>query len=74
MSALIRLDLPTLERPANAISVPRIGGSEASEPGGGDELPVAGEQAPAGFDFVASEVRGGHVCHRQFRWREQSAR
>src|SRR3569832_942103 len=32
VSALIRLDLPTLERPANAISVPRIGGSEATEP------------------------------------------
>src|SRR5882672_7131515 len=30
-SALIRLDLPTLERPANAISMPRIGGSDADE-------------------------------------------
>src|SRR5437879_981801 len=30
--ALIRLDLPTLERPANAISTPRIGGSAAAEP------------------------------------------
>src|ERR1700688_294137 len=30
--ALTRLDLPTLERPANAISVPRIGGSETAEP------------------------------------------
>src|SRR5947209_10117892 len=29
VSALIRLDLPTLERPANAISMPRIGGSAA---------------------------------------------
>src|ERR1043165_562018 len=29
--ALIRLDLPTLERPAKAISVPLIGGSEAGE-------------------------------------------
>src|SRR5947209_7364285 len=29
VSALIRLDLPTLERPANAISMPRIGGSTA---------------------------------------------
>src|SRR6185437_13332021 len=31
VSALIRLDLPTLERPASAISMPRIGGSELSE-------------------------------------------
>src|SRR5215467_14103661 len=31
VSALIRLDLPTLERPANAISMPRIGGKTASE-------------------------------------------
>src|SRR5690348_15648659 len=30
-SALIRLDLPTLERPANAISMPRILGSDSSE-------------------------------------------
>src|SRR6185437_6810856 len=30
VSALIRLDLPTFERPAKAISVPRIGGSEAA--------------------------------------------
>src|SRR5215467_1121398 len=29
VSALIRLDLPTLERPANAISMPRIGGKAA---------------------------------------------
>src|SRR5438874_274508 len=31
VSALIRLDLPTLERPAKAISVPRIGGSDSKE-------------------------------------------
>src|SRR5665213_1475073 len=30
--ALIRLDLPTLERPDSAISVPRIGGSDTGEP------------------------------------------
>ena len=58
VSALIRLDLPTLERPAKAISVPRIVGSEASEPGGGDELPVAGEQAAAGVDLAAGEGFG----------------
>src|SRR3984893_4188609 len=29
--ALIRLDFPTLERPAKAISVPRMGGSEAMD-------------------------------------------
>src|SRR4051812_5426783 len=32
VSALIRLDLPTLERPAKAISTPRIAGSAGSEP------------------------------------------
>src|SRR5258708_28233820 len=32
VSALIRLDLPTLERPANAISGALIGGTESSEP------------------------------------------
>src|SRR5512144_1443363 len=32
VSALIRLDLPTLERPAKAISMPRIGGNDAGVP------------------------------------------
>src|SRR6476469_4785303 len=32
VSALIRLDLPTLERPAKAISTPRIDGSDAGVP------------------------------------------
>src|ERR1700722_5289952 len=31
VSALIRLDLPTLERPANAISMPVAGGSDSKE-------------------------------------------
>src|ERR1700704_4148144 len=31
VSALIRLDLPTLERPAKAISTPSGGGSDSSE-------------------------------------------
>src|SRR3954447_23584434 len=31
VSALIRLDLPTLERPANAISRPAIGGSDSAD-------------------------------------------
>src|SRR5262249_19851646 len=31
VSALIRLDLPTLERPAKAISTPCIGGSDSNE-------------------------------------------
>ena len=61
VSALIRLDLPTLERPANAISVPRIGGSEAGEPAAATKLPVAGEQAPAGLDFAAGEFLGRHA-------------
>ena len=55
VSALIRLDLPTLERPANAISMPRIGGSAVDEPAAADELPVAGEQLAAGFDLGAGE-------------------
>src|SRR6185437_13229264 len=32
VSALIRLDFPTLERPANAISTPAAGGSVSYEP------------------------------------------
>src|ERR1700749_4083005 len=32
VSALIRLDLPTLERPANAISTPAIDGNDAKDP------------------------------------------
>ena len=31
VSALIRLDLPTLERPATATSMPRVGGSDETE-------------------------------------------
>src|SRR5690242_15194041 len=31
VSALMRLDLPTLERPANAISTPSIGGSDSND-------------------------------------------
>src|SRR5215470_4407971 len=31
VSALIRLDLPTLERPANAISTPAVGGSDSND-------------------------------------------
>ena len=58
VSALIRLDLPTLERPAKAISMPRIGGSASTEPAAAGELPVAREQLAAGFDFGAREGRG----------------
>src|SRR5438105_15403497 len=32
VSALIRLDLPTLERPANATSAPAMAGSASTEP------------------------------------------
>src|SRR5882672_1886832 len=32
VSALIRLDLPTLERPATAISTPFIAGSDSNDP------------------------------------------
>src|SRR6202008_1811096 len=39
VSALIRLDLPTLERPANAISTPFIGGSRSAVPAGAGKCP-----------------------------------
>src|SRR5579864_8084104 len=38
VSALIRLDLPTLERPDSAISDPRIGGSDTAEPAAATKL------------------------------------
>src|SRR5215467_10361784 len=56
-SALIRLDLPTLERPAKATSSSRIGGSDASE-----AAAVAKRQAPANSLRPASmslAVNGG---------------
>ena len=51
VSALIRLDLPTLERPAKAISTPRILGSDSGEPAAHGEVPRLREQAAAGFDL-----------------------
>src|SRR6266403_1690790 len=42
VSALIRLDLPTLERPAMATSMPRIGGSAPA-----DRAAAANRQSPA---------------------------
>src|SRR6476619_7862932 len=42
VSALIRLDLPTLERPAMAASMPRIGGSAPADPAA-----AANRQSPA---------------------------
>src|SRR5262249_39353624 len=53
VSALIRLDLPTLERPANAISRPRIGGSVAAEPA-----------APANRQSPPNSVRPGSIAAR----------
>src|ERR1700756_3118871 len=57
--ALIRLDLPTLERPANAISGPAIGG--------GDEGPLAGEQPTPGLYFGRSEfpTNAAGIAHRR---------
>ncbi len=52
VSALSRLDLPTLERPASAISVPRAAGSEAGEPAAATKRHVAGEQLAAGLDLA----------------------
>ena len=72
VSALIRLDLPTLERPAKAISSPRIGGSTSNVSGGVEELPVAREQLAAGFDLVGGEV--GHSNRHMRRASREGAR
>ena len=45
VSALIRLDLPTLERPANAISMPRVLGSDSIEPAAVAKPPLAARTA-----------------------------
>jgi hypothetical protein len=55
VSALIRLDLPTLERPAKAIS------RRLDRGRGPDEAPVAGEQFSALFD----QLRIGFGGHRR---------
>ena len=49
VSALIRLDLPTLERPAKAISTPRALGSDSIELAAVAKLPFLREQEAAGF-------------------------
>src|SRR3954468_13917970 len=50
VSALIRLDLPTLERPANATSMPAIGGS----------VLIEGE-APMNFQTTAKRLRPSSI-------------
>src|SRR6185436_16637828 len=53
VSALIRLDLPTLDRPAKAISTPRIAGRLSS-----DEAAVANCQSPAN-SFRPASISSG---------------
>ena len=60
VSALIRLDLPTLERPANATSTPAIGGSVSIEGEAQKNSPVAGEQLSPLLDQVGIGV-GAHA-------------
>ena len=62
VSALIRLDLPTLERPAKAISTPRIGGSEATELAAATKCQSPANSRRPALDLVAGEVGIGHGC------------
>ena len=55
VSALIRLDFPTFERPANAISTPFIGGSRSPVPAATAKSQSRREQLAAGFDFGSGE-------------------
>src|SRR5215468_8110582 len=57
VSALMRLDLPTLERPANAISTPCIDGSEASE-----EAAATNCQSPLNSVSGARALIGARAC------------
>src|SRR6185369_8483318 len=57
VSALIRLDLPTLERPAKAIDA-RHRRQRLDRGRRPDEPPVAGEQLSSLFDQPAIDVRG----------------
>ncbi len=53
VSALMSDDLPALERPAKAISVPFIGGSVSIDAAAQMKLPVAREQlAPVSISFA----------------------
>src|SRR5581483_1899214 len=65
--ALIRLDLPTLERPANAISTPRIAGSEAGVPAAAVKRhSPANRRRPASS---SARVNSGSIgCHAQAPW------
>src|SRR5579871_944394 len=54
VSALIRLDLPTLERPAKAISIPCIGGSDSA-----DDAAQMKRQSPAKMRRPCSISSGG---------------
>ena len=56
VSALISEDLPTLERPAKAISGPAIAGSEASDDAADTKFNSPGEQSAAGLDLGLGEI------------------
>src|SRR4030081_3857424 len=72
VSALIRLDLPTFERPANAISMPAIGGSDSKE-AAADRKPhsAANSLRPVS---VSSSVNADADIHRANRISEAHAR
>src|SRR6516164_6634937 len=59
VSALIRLDLPTLERPTKAISSPLMAGSEAVEPAADTKRhPGANSLRPAPISLVVKASAG----------------
>src|SRR2546422_11194898 len=60
VSALMRLDLPTLERPAKAISLPFLEGREAAEPAADTKRHSgANSRPPAPISLVVKADRGG---------------
>src|SRR5258707_8580321 len=71
VSALIRLDLPTLERPANAISGALIGGTESSEPAAEIKSHApANRRRPASISAVEnSPMMFGFTGHASPKWR-----
>src|ERR1700730_14443723 len=60
VSALMRLDLPTFERPTKAISLPLMAGSDAAEPAAPDKAPFGCEQPGPGSHFGGGEGERGH--------------
>src|SRR5215472_12304677 len=66
VSALIRLDFPTFERPAKAISTPCIGGSAANTPAAALKLQSdANSRRPASISPAVKAADIGRTTHRQ---------